>query len=206
MYLVKTPNVLKPLAKDLLWSLAHSEHEVYITFDDGPTQDITAQILDILDRFNAKATFFCLGKNVKAFPDRYADILARGHKTGNHTWNHLNGWENRDYVYFKNILQCSNLVHSKLFRPPYGKIKRSQVHALKKRYVLVMWDVLSADWSAEVSPEKCALNVTENTRGGSIVVFHDSEKAKRNMLYALPRALDFLTAKGYRFKSLPATI
>lgn len=203
MYLVKTPNALKPFAADLRWSIDSAPGDVFITFDDGPTAEITYKILNILDSFEAKATFFCIGGNVKALPEQYAEILKRGHKTGNHTWNHMNGWEYSDYAYFKNIIECSQLVDSHLFRPPYGKIKRSQVHSLKKKYTVVMWDVLSADWLAELSPEKCAQNVIKNTRGGSIVVFHDSKKAEKNMLYALPKSLEYLTEKGFNFKGLP---
>lgn len=203
MYLVKTPNALKPFAADLRWSIDTAPGDVFITFDDGPTPDITYKILDILDSFEAKATFFCIGGNVKALPEQYAEILARGHKTGNHTWNHMNGWEYSDFAYFKNILECSQVVDSRLFRPPYGRIKRSQVHSLKKKYTVVMWDVLSADWIAEVSPNKCLSNVIKNTRGGSIVVFHDSKKAEKNMLYALPKSLEYLKKKGFNFKGLP---
>lgn len=203
VFLVKTPNALKPFAADLLWSIDQTQNVVYITFDDGPTPEITPKILDILDTYNAKATFFCIGGNVKSNPDVYAEILRRGHRTGNHTWNHMNGWEYSDFSYFRNILECSELVHSSLFRPPYGRIKRSQVHALKHEYTIVMWDVLSGDWSASVNPEKCLSNVIHNTRSGSIVVFHDSVKAEKNMLYALPRALKYLSEKGFEFQTLP---
>lgn len=206
MYLVKTPNVLKPLASDLLWSIDHDKKNVYLTFDDGPTPEITQEILKILNQFNARATFFCVGKNVKALPDEYAAIISAGHRTGNHTWDHLNGWVHSDYAYLKNVLKCDAVVSSSLFRPPYGKIKRSQVHALKRKFSVVMWDVLSADWSKDVSREKCLKNVTRNTRPGSIVVFHDSEKAKANMLYALPRALEYLSGKGLGFKALPGIL
>lgn len=203
VFLVKTPNVLKPFAADLLWSIDQTQNVVYLTFDDGPTQEITPKILDILDAYNAKATFFCIGGNVKSNPSVYAEILRRGHRTGNHTWNHMNGWEYSDFSYYRNIIECSELVHSSLFRPPYGRIKRSQVHALKHKYTIVMWDVLSGDWSASVSPEKCLFNVIHNTRSGSIIVFHDSEKASKNMLYALPKALKYLSEKGFSFHALP---
>ena len=203
VFLVKTPNALKPFAADLLWSIDQFQNVVYLTFDDGPTKEITPKILDILDEYNARATFFCIGGNVKSNPNVYAEILRRGHRTGNHTWNHMNGWEYSDFSYFRNIIECSELVHSSLFRPPYGRIKRSQVHALKNEYTIVMWDVLSGDWSKSVSPEKCLSNVIHNTRSGSIIVFHDSEKAEKNMLYALPRALKYLSEKGFVFQALP---
>lgn len=203
VYLVKTPNALKPFAADLLWSIDRTPQVVYLTFDDGPTREITPRILDILDEFNAKATFFCIGGNVKSNPDTYSEILRRGHRTGNHTWNHMSGWEYSDFSYFKNVLQCDEVMRTSLFRPPYGRVKRSQVKGLKHRFTIVMWDVLSGDWSAEISPEKCLKNVVKNTRSGSIVVFHDSKKAERNMLYALPRALRELSDKGFVFEALP---
>ncbi len=203
VYLVKTPDAFKPFAADMVWSIDQESKVIYLTFDDGPTADITLKILDILDTYSAKATFFCIGGNVKANPKIYSDILRRGHRTGNHTWNHMSGWEYSDFSYFRNILECSELVNSSLFRPPYGRIKRSQVKGLKKQYTIVMWDVLSGDWSAEISPEKCLENVIKNTRGGSIVVFHDSVKAEKNMLYALPKALEILSKKGFEFKALP---
>ncbi len=203
-YLVKTPNAIKPLANDLLWSLDQHKDKIYLTFDDGPTPEITFQILDILDRYQAKATFFCIGGNVKSNPDVYHEILTRGHKTGNHTWNHMNGWEYSDFSYFRNIIECSEFVDSNLFRPPYGKIKPSQIKGLKSKFKIVMWDILSGDWEENLHEEQCLSNVTKNAKGGSIVVFHDSEKAKKNMLYALPRALAYLIDKGFTFDVLPS--
>lgn len=202
-YLVKTPDLLKPLAGHLLWSLDQYSKEVFLTFDDGPTPHITYEVLDILDQFDAKATFFCIGGNVKALPEVYAEILHRGHKTGNHTWNHMSGWSYSDYSYYKNILECSQWVESNLFRPPYGQITPSQVRGLKSKYKLVMWDVLSGDWDKNVSPDQCLNNVIKNTKGGSIIVFHDSEKAKKNMLYALQKSLEKLSADGFHFTAIP---
>jgi peptidoglycan/xylan/chitin deacetylase (PgdA/CDA1 family) len=202
-YLVKTPDLLKPLAGHLIWSLDQYSKEIFLTFDDGPTPHITYEVLDILDKFDAKATFFCIGGNVKALPEVYAEILHRGHKTGNHTWNHMSGWSYSDYSYFKNILECSQLVKSNLFRPPYGQITPRQVRSLKSKYKIVMWDVLSGDWDKNVSPDQCLNNVIKNTRGGSIIVFHDSKKAKTNMLYALQKSLDKLCADGYKFSVIP---
>lgn len=203
-YLVKTPNALKPLANDLLWSLDHCKNKMFLTFDDGPTPEITFQILDILDQFQAKATFFCIGGNVKSNPLVYREIIARGHKTGNHTWNHMNGWEYSDYSYFRNVIECAEFVESDLFRPPYGRIKPSQVRGLKHKYKIVMWDVLSGDWETELAPEQCLVNVTKHAKGGSIIVFHDSEKSKNNMLYALPKVLEHFTDKGFSFDVLPS--
>jgi peptidoglycan/xylan/chitin deacetylase (PgdA/CDA1 family) len=203
MYLAKTPDIIKPLAGDLLWNLDRNRKEIYLTFDDGPTPGVTTEVLDILDQFKAKATFFCIGGNVKTSPGIFQRTLEQGHAVGNHTWNHMSGWEYSDFSYFKNILECGSLIKSNLFRPPYGRIKRSQAKGLKKRFTIVMWDVLSADWDSSVSHEKCLNNVIQNAQSGSIVVFHDSIKASKNMRYALPRVLDHFKALGYEFKALP---
>ena len=202
MYLVKTPEILKPLAGDLLWNESRDERVVYLTFDDGPTESITLEIIDILKEYEALATFFCIGGNVIRFPKAYQALLDAGHKTANHTWNHMNGWEFSDYSYFKNVLECGSVVDSNLFRPPYGRITRNQVKSLKSRFKIVMWDVLSADWRSNVSPEKCLSNVVDNASPGSIVVFHDSDKAYKNMIYALPRSLKRLKEEGYTFSAL----
>jgi peptidoglycan/xylan/chitin deacetylase (PgdA/CDA1 family) len=202
VYLVKTPEILKPLAGDLLWNESREERVVYLTFDDGPTESITLEIIDILKEYEALATFFCIGGNVIRFPKAYQALLDAGHKTANHTWNHMNGWEFSNYSYFKNVLECGSVVDSNLFRPPYGRITRNQVKSLKSRFKIVMWDVLSADWRSDVSPEKCLSNVVDNASPGSIVVFHDSDKAYKNMIYALPRSLKRLKEEGYTFSAL----
>ncbi len=204
MYLAKTPEIIKPLAGDLIWNFSRGEKVLYLTFDDGPTSAITGEILGILDDFNAKATFFCIGGNVASHSAIYQSIRARGHTVGNHTWNHMSGWQFSDYSYFKNVIECSALVASDLFRPPYGRIKRSQAKGIAKRYRIVMWDVLSGDWDQTISPGKCLENVILNAREGSIIVFHDSEKAYTNMRYALPKTLDHFANAGYSFKAIPA--
>lgn len=203
MYLIKTPQAMKRIASDLLWSFDRVDNEVFLTFDDGPTPEITYKILDILDAFDAKATFFCVGKNAASLPRQYSEIQARGHSTGNHTWSHMNGWKNKDFSYFRNIIRCDKTVRSPLFRPPYGRIKPAQIKALKRRYSLIMWDVLSGDWDQAISPETCLQNVVNNTRPGSIVVFHDSLKAEKNMLYALPKSLEILQKRGFVFSGIP---
>lgn len=203
VFFAKTPDIVKPLASDMLWSIEDDTQSLYLTFDDGPTEGVTSEVLQILDDYNAKATFFCIGGNVKKNPDLYAKIIMKGHRTGNHTWNHMNGWEYSDYSYLRNIIECSELVKSSLFRPPYGRIKRSQVRALKDRFTIVMWDVLSGDWRSDLSKEQCASNVINHAKPGSIIVFHDSLKAQENILYALPKVLSHFHKKGFTFKSIP---
>ena len=205
MYFVKTPGIVKPLSSKLVWKGDPSGNAVYLTFDDGPTPGVTEKVLDVLDRFDAGATFFCVGGNVHKHPDLFAETVKRGHAVGNHTWNHMNGRDFSDFSYFKNVLECAKVVPSSLFRPPYGSLRLSQVKALSARYKLIMWDVLAADWRKDISRENCLRNVTSSTEAGSIIVFHDSLKAQKNMLYALPRALEFLQEKGFKMRALPAS-
>ncbi len=202
MYLVKTPDLLKPLASDLIWNFDRTKRIIYLTFDDGPTKDITIEILRILALFQAKATFFCIGGNVNRYPNHFAKMIEEGHAVGNHTWNHMNGWMYSNFSYYRSVLECSELVKSDLFRPPYGRISRNQTRGLKSKFRIIMWDVLSADWRADVAPQKCLDNVRKNVTSGSIVVFHDSEKARKNMIYTLPRALEFWSGQGYQFQSI----
>ena len=205
MYLVKTPSLLKPLAKDLLWHVPTTQREVYFTFDDGPTPGVTEAALDLLRSFDAKATFFCLGKNVESNPELYARISAEGHAIGNHTFDHPDGWKTNQFAYLRNVLLAKTSIESALFRPPYGRITPAQVTALKNQFRLVMWDVLSADFDSANSPQRCYQNVVENVTPGSIVVFHDSLKAQANMEYALERSLEHLSSEGYIFRALSET-
>lgn len=186
----------------VIWNMPRNEKKIYITFDDGPTPEITEQVLSILSQYNAKATFFCLGKNVSQYPDIYNKILVMGHETGNHTQNHLNGWKTKNTEYFDDIQQAEKSISSKLFRPPYGRISASQILYLKKYYKIIMWEVLSGDYMKTLNKEKCLNNVLNNTREGSIVVFHDSVKAADKVLYALPRILDNFTERGFMFDSI----
>lgn len=204
MYPIKTPSVLKPFAKDLLWHFENEDNTLYLTFDDGPTPDITEEVLRRLDRYNAKATFFCVAKNVQSYPELYNKILTQGHHIGNHTYDHLDGWKTSNFSYYRNVLLAHKTCKSRLFRPPYGRITPAQVAALKTRFTIVMWDVLSADFDVDVTPEQCLKNVTDHAVSGSIVVFHDSIKAHKNMLYALEGALDYFTRLNYAFRALPS--
>jgi peptidoglycan/xylan/chitin deacetylase (PgdA/CDA1 family) len=164
---------------------------VYLTFDDGPLPEVTEFVLETLAAYGAKGTFFCIGKNVAANPELYRRISDEGHATGNHTHNHLNGWMTPFAEYITDIRQAEAHINSPLFRPPYGRIRKAQADVVCAQYRVVMWDVLSYDFSSDVSPERCLKNVIENTRPGSIVVFHDSVKAFRNLQYALPRCLEY---------------
>ncbi len=179
---------------------------VYLTFDDGPHPSITPFVLDQLKAHNAKATFFCIGKNVSQYTDVYQRTIAEGHTVGNHTHNHLNGWFTKTEAYIDNIEKAAKLINSRLFRPPYGRIKRSQANRLMRKkpsYKIYMWDVLSGDFDIMLEPEKCLANVLENIEPGSIVVFHDSEKAWDRMSYALPHVLEYCTQQGWDVKALP---
>jgi peptidoglycan/xylan/chitin deacetylase (PgdA/CDA1 family) len=202
MYLVRPPFLLKTLYKELLWRVETDEKIIYLTFDDGPHPSITPWVLDHLQAVDAKALFFCVGENVEKYPEVYNRILAEGHLTGNHTYNHLNGWNTDSRKYLKNLVHCSQVVQSRYFRPPYGRLKKSQSSTIRKQYQIVMWDVLSGDFDRATPPEKCLENTLRNSREGSLVVFHDSEKAKVNLQYTLPLYLQEMKSRGYRFETL----
>lgn len=206
MYLVKSPWLLKKFyANNLIWNLPQSEKTIYITFDDGPIPVVTPFVLETLKNFSAKATFFCIGDNIRKHPDIFEQVKADGHAIGNHTFNHLKGWATADDVYLENTLKCQELTQSDLFRPPYGRIKKSQIKLLQEKIPnlkIIMWDVLSGDFDLKLSPEKCLQNVVKHTEAGSIVVFHDSLKAKDRLEYTLPKALEKWTEEGYSFKGL----
>ncbi len=204
MYFVKTPFFLRRLYPTLVWKKP-SKNSIYITFDDGPIPDVTPFVLKTLDEYNAKATFFCIGDNVRKYPEIYQSVLNGGHKVGNHTFNHLKGWVTDDDEYLENVSQCAEIVQSNLFRPPYGKIKKTQIKALQSRYPdmqVIMWDVLSGDFDQRLNPEKCLRQVISNTSPGSIIVFHDSLKAFNVLEYVLPRALKIWHKKGFKMETL----
>ncbi|MFP5040794.1 polysaccharide deacetylase family protein [Parasediminibacterium sp. JCM 36343] len=206
MYLVSTPWWLRALYPALTWQIPTKEQCLYLTFDDGPHPTATPFVLDKLNQFNAKASFFCIGKNVEAYQEIYNRIIAEGHSVGNHTQHHLNGWETKDMDYLENIQFAASNIHTPFFRPPYGRIKRSQIkqlhHSSSLPSKIIMWSVLSGDFDMGISPEKCFQNVLKHTKPGSIIVFHDSTKAWDRMQYALPMALEYFSQKGYQFKAL----
>jgi peptidoglycan/xylan/chitin deacetylase (PgdA/CDA1 family) len=206
-YLVKTPLLLKKIYPSYLWSINTKEKILYLTFDDGPHPEITSFVLRQLKRYNALATFFCIGKNVVSFPAIYKQIYDEGHAVGNHTYNHLNGWKTENEIYLKDIAEASKVIDSTLFRPCYGRITSFQASKLKqvmkeKEPTIVMWDVLSGDFDTECTPQQCLANVIFASVPGSIIVFHDSEKAFPRLEYTLPRILKYFSEKGYSFKSL----
>ena len=214
MNFFKTPSLLKYLYPALLWDKeqeadSHSP-DLYLTFDDGPVPDVTPFVWDTLAEFDARATFFCVGENVDRYPQLYQETLQRHHAVGNHTYHHLNGWQTDSATYQQDVKQCANALQthhpanqpSVLFRPPYGKIKRRQIAALKSDYTLVMWDILSGDFDATFDAETCLLKSVRHTRPGTVIIFHDSYKAQKNLTYVLPRYLEHFARAGYTFRTL----
>lgn len=205
---VKTPKVVKSLLPNYIWDIPSDKKEIYLTFDDGPTPEVTEWVLELLKTYNAKATFFCIGNNVEKYPSVFQAVVKEGHFIGNHTYNHLKGWKHKTKAYLNDIQIAEQVFKSQnittsLFRPPYGKLKPKQGKGLHKLgYKIVMWDVLSFDWDKNVSREQCLKNVLDNTTSGSIIVFHDSIKAKYNLEYTLPRVLEHYATKGYTFKTI----
>lgn len=222
---IKTPLIAKKLFPNYVWDIPTKNKVLYLTFDDGPTPEITHWTLNILKQYHAKATFFCIGNNIEKYPDVFHNILDEGHAIGNHTQNHIKGWHHTAKSYLKNIELCESILNTQipnsksqltnnnseilnhqslivnLFRPPYGQITPKQGKSLiDLNYKIIMWDVLSFDWDKNVTPENCFNNVIYKSKPGSIIVFHDSLKASKNMQYALPKVLEYFTEKGFEFK------
>lgn len=205
-YLTKTPAILKAIYKSCTWNFSPARQTVYLTFDDGPHPTATPFVLEQLKKYEAKATFFCIGKNVIEHPEIYQRILEEGHTTGNHTHNHLNGWKTGTDKYMENILEAGKYIDSPLFRPPYGKITPFQINQLKKvspQSKIIMWDVLSADFDVELTGDACVQNVVFKAKPGSIIVFHDSAKAWERLEYALPRVLEFFRKQKLAMEAIP---
>ena len=198
---IKPPKILRRLMPDLIWEIGDDEG-VFLTFDDGPTPGVTEWILATLARYDARATFFVLGKNVELYPDLYRRIVDAGHRVGNHTYSHQKGWKMSLERYTEDVDFANDLLHTDLFRPPYALITPAQARLLGQRYKLVMWDVLSRDYSRRISPRACLRNVVPHLEPGAIIVFHDSEKAFRNLRYALPRTLEAIRKKGLVCKTI----
>lgn len=182
--------------------MPHQTKTIYLTFDDGPIPEVTPWVLDTLKKYNAKATFFCVGKNVAENSGIYERIQREGHAIGNHTMNHLNGWKTPSDIYIQDVADCSRLVKSILFRPPYGRISFSQSLALRKNYKLIFWDVLSKDYDVSLTGGQCFNLVKRKTKPGSIVVFHDSRKAEERLRIALPETLEYFSGLDYKFSAI----
>lgn len=202
MLLASIPNVITKAFPSLIWKIPENEKVLYLTFDDGPVPEATPWVLETLRKFGASATFFCVGDNVRKYPHLFEQILKGGHSVGNHTFNHLNGWTTKPEDYIKNIEKAAKLIDSNLFRPPRGLLKNSHFQLIKAKYKVIMWNVLSIDYDKKLSQKQCAKNVINNAKPGSIVVFHDSIKAWKNMHYALPEVLEHFTNLGYQFKAI----
>jgi len=211
----KTPLVVKKIFPEYIWDISTSQKELYLTFDDGPTPEVTNWVLNSLRQFNAKATFFCIGDNVNKYPELFNKVLEEGHSIGNHTQNHIKGWKTKTKIYLENVLRAEEVISLQssvfsnqsqiinLFRPPYGQIKPKQGKKIMALgYKIVMWDVLSFDWDNSISKEDCFNNVVSKCQNGSIIVFHDSIKASNNMKFALPKVLEHFTEKGVSFKAI----
>ena len=188
--------------KGLIWTASTGERNVFLTFDDGPVPVATPVVLNILKKYNVKATFFCVGENVQKYPEIYDSVRKAGHTIGNHTFHHVKAWETDYNTYLSDVAQCQELINSKLFRPPHGQITRKLARHLRKEYRIIMWSALTGDYNKNLPGEKCLANAVNNTKPGSIIVFHDSIKALERMEYALPRYIEYCIAEGYSFATL----
>lgn len=202
MYLVKTPHFIQNLFPNFTWKIPTKEKIIYLTFDDGPIPEVTPWVLSQLQKYDAKATFFCVGNNIEKHPEIFQQLKEEGHSVGNHTFNHLDGWVSENINYFHNVRRSAKITDTVLFRPPYGKLKPKQVLFLQRHYRIVMWDVLSGDFDQTIDEKRCCSNVINNVEPGSIVVFHDSLKAEKNLRYTLPRVLKHFHELGFQFENL----
>ncbi len=203
---VKPPRWIRKFLSPVEWRISVKEPVLFLTFDDGPQPVSTQWILDELKKYGARATFFCVGNNVRKHPDEYARILEAGHATGNHTFSHLNGFKTHPGEYIRDVYQARSVIDSPLFRPPYGRIRPYVLRRLKKDFRIILWDVLSMDYESDLDPERVVNNVFSKARPGSIIVFHDNPKAQKNLEYALPRVLDHYTKAGFKFLPLGAIL
>lgn len=210
-YLTHTPLWLKKCYPGCIWDIPVTDKTVFLTFDDGPHAEATPFILQQLNQHDAKASFFCIGKNVALHPEIFKQIKQAGHAVGNHTMNHANGWKTSDADYLKEIADADAVIGSALFRPPYGRIKKSQIQKIQKNQKseirnqksgIIMWSVLSGDFDTGIDGEKCFINVIQHIRPGSIIVFHESQKALPRLRYALPKLLLWMQENGYQSKAI----
>lgn len=190
------------LPANVNWKIKTTEKKLFLTFDDGPIPEVTPEVLGILKKYNAKATFFCVGENVQKHPDVFKQIIAEGHSVGNHSFNHIKANKFTNEEYLANVAKADELIQSPLFRPPYGRITPALAKTLGKKYRIYMWSVLTRDYEQNLSPEACLRIALNQSRKGSIIVFHDSLKASKNMLFALPRVLEYFGERGYYFEKI----
>ena len=202
MFIEQPPWFYRVLFPGVTWRIPTTPKSVYLTFDDGPIPEVTPWVLDTLDKYRVKATFFCVGDNVRKHPKTYQMILARGHQVGNHTFNHIQGLRFWTKNYRANIEKAATYIQSNLFRPPHGHMRFPQVIALRKLYRIIMWDVVTRDYNPNMTPDEVFNVVKKYTRNGPIIVFHDSLKAEKNMREAMPRSIEWLLERGYEFKTL----
>lgn len=200
--MVRIPALIRKVFFNIIWKIPGKTPAIYLTFDDGPVPELTPWILQTLKKNKIEATFFCVGENVKKYPELYEKIIADGHSTGNHTFGHINGWKSGTKEYIYDIEKASKYIKSNLFRPPYGKIRSLQKKALRKKYKIVMWDVLSKDYDQSITEWKVLENVLNYTSPGSVVVFHDNIKAEEKLKFVLPKVIEHYLYKGYTFRKL----
>jgi len=201
--IVKPPGMVRFFSKKKIWKIDSNEKQMFLTFDDGPIPGLTPWVLDTLDEYGAKATFFCVGDNVRKHPEIYNLIKTKGHQVGNHTYSHLNGFRTGIRRYVLDVFKAKKYIDSKLFRPPYGRIRSLAQRILITRFKIVLWDVLSMDYDQNIQARQVVRNVISNANPGSILVFHDNLKAEKNLKYSLPRLLDYYSKRGYEFVPLP---
>lgn len=202
MYLIKTPELIQNLFPNFTWKIPNEEKKIFLTFDDGPIPEITPWVVKTLEQYHAKATFFCVGENVQKYASIAEDVRSAGHSLGSHTYNHLSGWSTDNIPFFHNVRQAATLVKSPLFRPPYGRIKPSQIPFMMRHYHIIMWEVLSGDFDPTLTKEQCLENVINNAKSGSIIVMHDSIKAGSKLKYVLPAVLEHYRGQGYTFERI----
>lgn len=200
MFIEQVPGFVRDLFPKALWRMNPDEKAVYLTFDDGPIPVVTPWVVELLGRYDIKATFFMVGDNVRKHPQEFRQVIEAGHRVGNHTFNHLKGLFTETNEYLDNVEKADALIHSKLFRPPHGMLRRSQYNELSKHYQFVMWDLVTRDYSNRLCGEDVLTKVKKYVRNGSIITFHDSLRSEDNLRYALPRAIEWLLEQGYEFK------
>ncbi len=200
--MVRIPALIRKIFFDIIWKIPGQTPSIYLTFDDGPGPELTPWILKTLESYKIKATFFCVGENVEKYPELYNNIILGGHSTGNHTFSHINGWKSGVKEYIYDVEKAAKFINSKLFRPPYGRIRHLQKKALKKKYEIVMWNVLSKDYDQSLTEWEVLENVLNYANPGSVVVFHDNVIVEEKLKFVLPKVIEHYLYKGYTFKKI----